>query len=383
MTVSFRGDPTRRTRDETTVKVAFCVSWGSGSDSGIFHKVASQAAMWQSLGSTVGLFVATTGSAYDDWAGVAQTLFVAAAPPRTGGRLQARESAARAARRWAPDVAYVRHGLVYPGLLTIARRVPLVVEINGDDLVESHRLGTGQRLTTRLSHGTGLRSAAGLVFVTHELAERHSFTRYAKPSLVVPNGIDLASVPTLPVSPGTRRLIFLGHPHTPWHGTDKLVDLARRLPDWRVDLVGPAAADLTGPLPDNLRAHGLLQANGYAPLMAEADLAIGSVAMDRAGITEASPLKVREYLAAGLPTVIGYRDSDFPDGAEFLLELPATEGNMAEAAARIPPFAARWRGRRVPRAEVAHLDVRTKETVRLRFLETRLAAHSAGADRGT
>ncbi len=33
-------------------------------------------------------------------------------------------------------------------------------------------------------------------------------------------------------------------------------------------------------------------------------------------------LKVREYLAAGLPVVIGYQDTDFLDGAPFILQVP-------------------------------------------------------------
>jgi glycosyltransferase involved in cell wall biosynthesis len=357
--------------------VAFCVNWGSGRDSGIYRKVAGQAAAWQAMGAEVGLFVATVSSAADDWSALPQTQAVAAARSRPGGRVAAREQAAAAARRWRADVGYVRHGLVYPGLIRLARQVPLVVEVNGDDLAESQRLGRGSRAATYASHGLGLRRAAGLSFVTYELSLRPSFARYGRPSVVVANGIDLAGVTRVPPAPLARRLIFLGHPRTPWHGTDKLQELARRLPDWRLDLVGPTAAELPG-MPPNIRAHGLLQTDAYQPLLAAADVALGSLAMHRAGIEEASPLKVREYLAAGLPTVIGYRDTDFPHGADFLLELPNTEGNMVQAAALLPAFAQHWAGRRVPREAVQHLDAMVKERERLSFLE-RCAAVGRGS----
>lgn len=350
------------------MRVAFCVNWGSGRDSGIYRKVAGQAAAWQSIGAEVGLFVATVPAAAADWSLLPQTQTVAVAASRAGGRLAAREQAATAARRWRADVGYVRHGLPYPGLLRLARQVPLVVEINGDDLAESHRLSRRSRAATYASHGVGLRAAAGLSFVTHELSLRPSFARYGRPWVVVANGIDLAGVARVPPVPLGRRLVFLGHPHTPWHGTDKLVDLARRLPDWRLDLVGPTSADLPG-LPSNIHAHGLLDTDAYQPLLEAADVALGSLAMHRAGINEASPLKVREYLGAGLPSVIGYRDTDFPDGADFLLQLPNTGDNMTQAAALLPAFAERWAGRRVPAQAVEHLDAMVKERTRLRFLE--------------
>ncbi len=347
------------------LKIAFCVNWGSGRHSGIFRKVAAQAAAWKSLGADVALFVTTSPDGLADWSALGQTAFATSAPARALSRLRAREAAAKAARDWQPDVVYVRHGLMYPGLLRLARALPLVIEVNGDDLAEAVRLGPAHRLVTKLSHGLGLRAASGLVFVTHELAERQSFSRYGRPAIVLANGIDLNSVPPAPPSSGSQRAIFIGHPHTPWHGTDLLLGLAARLPEWRFDLVGPDPADLpTAPV--NVTAHGLLDAESYRGMLAAADLAIGSLAMHRAGITEGSPLKVREYLAAGIPTVIAYRDTDFPGGADFLLQLPA---DLAHADTLIPEFARRWAGRRIPRSDVALLDVAVKETARLRFLK--------------
>ena len=84
---------------------------------------------------------------------------------------------------------------------------------------------------------------------------------------------------------------------------------------------------------------------------------------------EASPLKVREYLALGLPTIIGYKDTDFPQGAPFLLELPNVENNVDFAADAILRFVEEWKNKRVPRSEVLHLDLKKKERERLRFLK--------------
>ena len=331
--------------------------------------------MWQSIGSTVGLFVATSGSAYDDWAGVAQTLFVAVALP---GRVA---GCRRASRRrgppgdGAPDVAYVRHGLVYPGLLTspggyrwwwrstetTSSRVTAWAQASDDDPSvpwdrTTQRRGTGSSSPTSWRNDPPSLGTGGRPWSCQR--DRSGV------------GVDASGEPRW-----TRRLIFLGHPHTPWHGTDKLVDLARRLPDWRVDLVGPTAADLLGHSPTT-SAPTVCSGQRYAPPMAEADLASVRSAMDRAGITEASPLKVREYLGAGLPTrdrlprLRLSRRCGVPAGAA------EHRGQHGEAAARIPAFADRWA--RSPRAGARSGAPRRPDegAVRLRFLETRLAARS-------
>ena len=70
-----------------------------------------------------------------------------------------------------------------------------------------------------------------------------------------------------------------------------------------------------------------------------------------------------------LPTIIGYKDTDFPQGAPFLLELPNVENNVDFAADAILRFVEEWKNKRVPRSEVLHLDLKKKERERLRFLK--------------
>ena len=67
-----------------------------------------------------------------------------------------------------------------------------------------------------------------------------------------------------------------------------------------------------------MTVHGTLSGDAYWAVLGRADVAIGSLAMERAGLREGSPLKVREYLLAGIPTVIGYEDTDFPDWPWYL-----------------------------------------------------------------
>ena len=165
----------------------------------------------------------------------------------------------------------------------------------------------------------------------------------------------------------------------PWHGLDKIVKLAAVIPEWSFHLVGIGVEDVGGAIPSNVKTWGALLYTEYLPLLAEADCAIGTLALHRKEMQEASPLKTREYLAHGLPVISGCRDTDFMEGADFLLELPNTEDNILPNTARIRAFVESWRGRRVDREKVRHLDTGEKERTRLRFFNQIVSSHANGS----
>lgn len=351
------------------MKVAYLAHFRGGSESGILQKVAAQTAAWTELGAQVGLFAATSAEGMDAWRAIRAAVSVRTTPAGPLGLLREREDLVADVRRWAPDVVYTRHGLVYPGIVRLASRWPLVVEVNGDDLAEFRLQSLKRYWLARLTRGLLLRRTAGLVFVTRELAASPRFTRYRRPGVVIANGIDLSSVkPAPPVDNPQPRLVFLGHPDTPWHGVEHVVELAAAFPEWRIDIVGPALGALSMAPPHNLHTHGPMTSSEYRPLLANADVALGTLGLYRKGMTEASSLKVREYLASGLPVILGHRDTDFPDGAPFLLQLANGPRCVLDDTDRIRTFVGEWAGRRVPRDEVQHLDVRRKEEARLDFL---------------
>jgi hypothetical protein len=84
---------------------------------------------------------------------------------------------------------------------------------------------------------------------------------------------------------------------------------------------------------------------------------------------EACPLKVREYLAYGLPVIIGCKDTDFTESAPFILRLPNSEDNIETSLSAIESFVSKWKGKRVPREAIAHLDLEVKESQRVKFFE--------------
>lgn len=359
------------------MRVAYLVHFRGGRDTGIYRKVREHVTEWSRLGVEVGLFVATDAAGAPDWGEIPETRRIELLPARPLFSLLARERLASALRRWRPDVVYARHGLVYPGFVRIARAYPTVIEVNADDLPELRLTSSWRYALAKASRSVLLRSAAGFVFVTHELAASPSFTSFGKPSVVIGNGIDLDAFPMLPAPNNDRpHLLFIGHPRSPWHGLEHVVELAAAFPAWRVDVVGPAASEVSG-APTSMTFHGSLKPDQYLPLMSATDVAVGTLGLYRKKMDEASPLKLREYLARGIPSIIGYHDTDFQAPTDYLLEIPNQPDGVSGCLGVIASFVDQAKDRRVPREAIAHLDVKTKEATRVTFL--REIAAGAGA----
>jgi hypothetical protein len=350
------------------MRVAYLVIFRGGRDTGIYRKVREHVTEWSRRGVEVGLFVATDTRGATDWAAIGFTQAMEVLPGRALLSILARERLASALRRWHPDVVYARHGLAYPGFVRVAKTIPTVIEVNADDISEFKATSVWRHAYSRSSRAILLRSVAGFVFVTHELAGSPGFAPFHKPSAVIGNGIDLKAFPMVPPPKNDRpRLLFLGHPRSPWHGLDHVAELAKAFPAGLFDVVGPSADEVSD-VPSNMTFHGLMNSDAYWPILERADVAIGTLALYRNRMEEASPLKVREYLARGIPTIIGYQDTDFPDPHQFLLQVPNRADGIVSSIDAIVGFVERSRGVRVPRAAVTRLDVSIKEEARLEFL---------------
>jgi glycosyltransferase involved in cell wall biosynthesis len=358
------------------MRIAYLCYLSTTSDSGVSAKIGSQLTVWRRLGHEATLYCAARqapghtgpGAAFralervEREAGAAIEVFATARE-----RVSSMARLEGAVIRSSPDVVYLRYDLFTPPPVRLLGRVPTVVECNTDDVEELRLRSRAARIYNRASRRAVFGRSAGIVFVTHELAASAHFTRFGKPALVLGNGIDLDSIASLPPTRNEEpQFAFLGEPN-PWQGIDRVVALATALPQTRFDLVGPTRVEGA---PPNLQVHGVLGATEYREILARCDVGLGTLALYRKGMAEASPLKVREYLAHGLPTIIGYEDTDFVGADPWFLErLPNTDWHVGDHLERIYGFARAAVGRRVPRAEIAHLDATMKEARRLAFLE--------------
>ena len=340
--------------------VCYLVGWHRD---GVGDKIASQLEAWASAGHEPALFFLNPLSPAGERRSLEGESFLFR---NAAERYLATRRLYAAVRRSRPDVIYLRYDLFAPPPSALARIAPTVVEFNSNAQAEWGSRSRWAALYERLQERLLLRRAAGAVCVAHELAASVRRKRPDLPVRVIANGIDLAGLPVLPAPAADGiRVAYLGD-DVYWQGVDKLFELAEALPGWQFDLVGVAAERSRG----NVTCHGYLAPEQYEPIVARADVAVGTLALHRKLMNEACALKVRRYLAYGLPVILGHEDTDFV-GTDpwYLLRLPNTESNVRDGIEQIRAFATGVKGRRVDRGEIAErLSAEVKEAARLAFL---------------
>ena len=348
--------------------------WPRTYNSGVGKKIHSQMSAWRAMGHRVRLFMHTS-----QYAPRSDLIEAEVFPYTIRGRLrtelsriQAVHAMLKAIQKYKPDMIYLRWGIyVYPAH-RLMRIAPVVEEINTNDQAQHEQLGMLYNLYNRLTRGVFLRRMHGLVAVSKELANSPAFASFRKPTIVIANGVDLASIEPLPAPDNeTPHLFFIATPGYSWHGVDKLVALAQMYPDLSVHVVGYDHINEVEHLPANVYVHGYLSSDEYVKLLRQSDVAVSTLALHRKAMQEASPLKTRECLAYGLPTVIAYTDTDLDQATfDFLLKIPNKEDNIQTHAQAIREFAYRMRGRRADRECLKkHIDANEKEATRLAFFE--------------
>lgn len=351
--------------------------WPRSLTSGVGKKMQRQLTAWRELGHQAEFFshlhlpedttslVEGRQFPYSIHSGAAGRL------PTELSRVAAMKRLIEAVRAFQPDVIYLRWAMyVYP-LQRLLRLAPAVVEINTNDVEEHKLLGGVMSTYNQLTRGITLGGASGIVYATQELAEMEEFQRFHKPGLVVSNSIELSAVTPLPAPRNQRpHLAFIGTPGFAWHGVEKLVYLAQICPDIVIDVIGYDHIEGVPQLPDNLVLHGYRIGAECDRILAQADAAIGTLALHRAGLNEASPLKVRDYASRGIPCILPFRDTDLGGlDSDLILRIPNTEDNIQTHAATIHDFLLRVQGKRIPREQVrGRIDSRIKEQQRLDFM---------------
>jgi glycosyltransferase involved in cell wall biosynthesis len=229
-------------------------------------------------------------------------------------------------RRLKPDLVYHRTFEFSKFIMGMARDFTSIVEINGNEIgnLYSRALHFPKTLirTARVFYIKNFsqpffHAHKGFVFVTHELLrlykQEFKYDDLEHKSVVIPNSIDIEKHSVrkqVQLDKGKVKLVFLGKPNLPWHGVATIIKLAERTANYlEFHLIG-VENDMRHK-PKNVFLYGYLSKEEYRTIISECHIGIGTLAIGTAGITEASPLKVREYVAAGLPVIIGYQDTSF------------------------------------------------------------------------
>jgi glycosyltransferase involved in cell wall biosynthesis len=349
------------------MKIAYHAYWNIGHEDGVTKKMARQMHFWRAQGHEVRFYAFTP-----DIQPAACLAKLDVRPYRLRGQFDFFRVPFRIVQDLladSPDLVYVRFNKYYPPLEKISSSCPLVFEINTNDVGE-YRLNSRfpiylyHRLTRRLA----LNNCNGMVFLSEGIAQ--NYHRYRKPYAVIGDSIVLEDyVPCPPAQNSQPHLVFMASNPTAWSGLDKLHLLACRFPDWTIEIIGLRQKDMPGRYLPNLICHGYLERRDYETILAGADIAVSALSLHRIGVRENAPLKVREYMAYGLPCILAYQDTDFPHGAPFVLQLPSTANNVIDHFGEIEQFVRSWQGKRIPRGAIEHLDVSYKENLRIKFFQ--------------
>ncbi len=207
-------------------------------------------------------------------------------------------------RELGTDVLYERFSLHTAAGATAAGRlgIPHLVELNAPLVEEAARYRTLERPDEAERLERVVLSSADVVLAVSGPLAAHARARGAKNVEVLPNAVDLARFPE-PSTVREPRCVFLGALR-PWHGVETIAECWRRLGEEAPPLLvvgdGPgraaleaAGAEVTGAVP-----HERVPA-----LLATASIGLAPYAADAPGYF--SPLKLFEYLAAGLAVVAG------------------------------------------------------------------------------
>ena len=270
-----------------------------------------------------------------------------------------------------PDLICYRWLTPIPGFIGRLRRVaPVVFEIHANDIEEVAAGRPLHTLYTRFFRERELRGGSGACFVTKELAGLHEFRNIPGPRESFGNGTALSQRTEPPHSLKNIIGMAVGQAHV-WSGLDRFSRLAEQLPDmdWVVACPKSALADVTSAAGQSVIVRGTRSTDEYYDEVRSWTVAIGTMALERKGLTSATPLKVRDYVGLGVPTVLPYWDDDLGPVSDPLLANLAAKN---QASAPVSPeflkdFADSAKGQNLRLSTSAVVNIESIESRRVHF----------------
>ena len=181
------------------------------------------------------------------------------------------------------------------------------------------------------------------------LAEHGYRDRFTRIHPVVPNSVRVPEEE--PAEPGDDRVVYLGKITRPRGGAE-LIELARRVPEVTVEIIGPAERDIE----DELRAaadEGIIDWRGFMPndqALARLRGALAGVSLlhDEPNYTNSQPTKIIEYMSHGLPTITtpNWAPKELVEHADCGAVVPFGDVDAAASVVR------RWREDRAERVRL-------------------------------
>ena len=228
------------------------------------------------------------------------------------------------------DKIILRYPLWDPVLfLFIKNKKNIILEHHTMEYEELFAQKSWRRFTEKFFATTWLRSFGAFTAVSKEIEKYHSQKRLGEQkSIFIPNSIKVGSEPLQNLSNKGLRMIFVASRFDAWHGLDLILEvLSRSDLDFQLDIVGKCLSGEEKKFEQDKRFNflGSMDVQVLRASYKNYSLAVGSLAMIRNGMKEASTLKVREYLAHGLPVILSYNEVAFPENFPYICNMNGFE----------------------------------------------------------
>ncbi|WP_031426874.1 glycosyltransferase [Flavimarina sp. Hel_I_48] len=358
------------------MKLSYIVEVDPLVHSGIIKKINNQIRIWKGMGHVVQILVlwpkaSTTDSIKYIEGDYISNKFLDKLPQgflnTYATKIIGIKKVESALRVFQPDVVYIRQGIWYPGLTSVLKRYRTIMELNTVDFLEMEFYSGLKKNVYLWGKNRILASISGLVAVTPDILKHYK--DLAIPQKVVSNGIDLRKFEVRSNTDSTPsvNLVFVGSENMYWHGLDKILELANLLPEYQFNIVGYDRKNIESPITDNVKFYGWLSAQELSAVYSKSNLGIGSFGNYHVGKNTDSTLKVLEYLAHGLPVLMGHQDVDFHD-SDFVFKATDKDHNFLPISI-IKSFIENNKNRRINPTEIEQVDSSNKERERLAFFE--------------
>ena len=267
-----------------------------------------------------------------------------------------------------PDVIYTRYQKWIKSFCKI-QNYPFILEINTLILPEMKSVFFRKKnissLFNVLYHHFSLlkykESVSGTIFVSNEI-KAHFESDFL--GIVHPNLVSINSSYIEKEINNYNELFFIGSPGLDWHGVDRIKCLAQLLPDVIFNIVGIEDINY-----DNVIFHGYL--NDYSHILKRCSACLGSMALDRKNMFEASSLKVREYIISGFPIILSHFDTSImlmDESPSWVLNIDII--NHKEASGKILKFMNEMSCYVIPKKERRFISYEFQESNRIDYLKS-------------
>jgi len=320
------------------MRIAYVARFDSGRENGVSKKIADQIRIWEKEGHDVAIFATE---------GIDGEILFRKSLRRISKKRQIAENKCSLVldqiQDFRPNIVYYRFEPLTRLYIELSKRFKIVLEVNSADDSEYRALAVksfkkwiclsispwrmkkaanelGRYFSNHRERKIIFDRADGIVFPTIELSRRKN-NKTNKPIIIIPNGIDIERIKKIERSNEERlHLFFMGNPKASlWHGTELMQQLAKALgKQFFIDIVGSS-----GNVSEGIMYHGYNDSANYCGLVKKSAVAISTLSLYKNNMFEACPLKTREYLAMGLPVIVGYKDTAWGNNPpDFVFRVP-------------------------------------------------------------